>query len=118
MTSEDLLLRLIAGDPTAETAVAEQAETADDVGVLVAAAVISGATRGLDRADRLATRTRDRQLVALARTHLEGSADVFDVLVRDHLAAYPDHLLAAWLAARVYLPAAATGPAPHRPTTS
>jgi hypothetical protein len=29
---------------------------------------------------------------------LEGNACLLDVLVRDHLADHPDHLLAAWIA--------------------
>ena len=43
---------------------------------------------------------RDRQLVVLAETHLNGNTDLFDVLVRDHLADHPDHLMAAWIAGR------------------
>ena len=36
----------------------------------------------------------------LARAHVEGAAELFDGLVRDHLASYPDHLVAAWIATR------------------
>ena len=45
----------------------------------------------------------------LTLLHLDGSAELFDALVRDHLATYPDHLLAAWLAGRRR--ASATNPA-------
>jgi hypothetical protein len=48
----------------------------------------------------LATTVRERQLVALADAHLRGDTDLLDVLVRDHLADHPDHLLAAWIAGR------------------
>lgn len=67
---------------------------------LVVGAVLTGSTVALDRAAGLATTSRDRQLVALAKAHLEGADDLFDALVRDHLATYPDHVLAAWLATR------------------
>ena len=33
-------------------------------------------------------------------THLHGDTELFDVLVRDHLADHPDHLMAAWIAGR------------------
>ena len=52
----------------------------------------------LARAVELATGARERQLVVLAGAHLEGNASLLDVLVRDHLADHPDHLLAAWIA--------------------
>lgn len=68
--------------------------------LLVAGAILTGSTAPLSRATDLATTTRDRQLVALARAHLDGAADLFDGLVRDHLSTYPDHLLAAWIATR------------------
>ena len=67
---------------------------------LVAGAVLTGSTDALDRAAELATTARERQLVVLARAHLEGADDLFDGLVRDHLADYPDHVLAAWIATR------------------
>lgn len=67
---------------------------------LVTGAVLTGSTDPLDRAAALATTARDRQLVVLARAHLDGNADLFDALVRDHLASYPDHVTAAWLATR------------------
>jgi hypothetical protein len=71
-----------------------------DIEDLVAGAVLTGSTDPLDRAAELATCTRDRQLVVLARAHLEGADDLFDALVRDHLASYPDHVIAAWIATR------------------
>ena len=47
-----------------------------------------------------AVSSRERQLVVLAQTYLRGDGDLFDVLVREHLAENPDHLLAAWIAGR------------------
>jgi hypothetical protein len=68
--------------------------------LLVAAALISGDSDGLllARATTHATTTRDRQLVAVAAADLEGDHDLFDALIRDHLADHPDNVLAAWIA--------------------
>jgi hypothetical protein len=52
----------------------------------------------LERAEAAARTTRDRQLVAIAAAHLDGDADRVDALARDHLADYPD-VLVAWIAA-------------------
>lgn len=100
-TEADALVRsLLGGGPRAEAEVLAALPDADSVPVLVAGAVLSGSTGPLDRAERYAASARDRQLVELARRFLEGPRDLFDGLVRDHLATYPDNLLAAWLAAR------------------
>jgi hypothetical protein len=99
---QSLLQRLVGGDPAAETEVIESHGTTSSVGVIVAGSVLTGTTSALDRATSLATTARDRQLVVLAQAHLEGPADLFDALVRDHLASYPDHLLAAWIAGRAH----------------
>ena len=93
-----LLLRLIVGDPAAAGEVLASAVTSHDASVLVAAALVSQDPAYLVRAGTLALTVRDRQLVVLARAHLNGRADLFDALVRDHLADHPDHLLAAWIA--------------------
>jgi hypothetical protein len=93
-----LVLRLIGGDPAAADEVLALAPTAEEPSLLVAAAMLSHDHAHLMRASELAASVRDRQLVVLADAHLHGSADLFDVLVRDHLADYPDHLLAAWIA--------------------
>ena len=94
-----------------------RAETSRSVPVLVAAAMLARDDSELGRASELAETTRDRQLVVLAQTHLRGDADLLDVLVRDHLAVHPDHLLAAWIAGRPTT--ARTRPRPHEtPETS
>ncbi len=104
--AQQLLLQLVAGNPDAEAQViAHAAHERDgapepDVMLLVAAAVLSHDSGFTDLAADTATRPRDRQLVVLAQVLLHGDADLFDALVRDHLATYPDQLLAAWLAAR------------------
>lgn len=92
------LHRLVGGDPRAASAILALAPTTDSASVLVAAAMLARDAGPLARANELATGARERQLVALAQAHLEGNACLLDVLVRDHLADHPDHLLAAWIA--------------------
>ena len=77
-----------------------QAETSSSTSVLVAAAMLTRDTEYLDRATSVAVGSRERQLVVLAESHLRGDVELLDVLVRDHLAEHPDHLLAAWIAGR------------------
>jgi hypothetical protein len=95
-----LLLRLIGGDPGAADEVLRLAEGADDPSVLVAAGLLAQSHAYLERAGACAVTVRDRQLVVLARALLEHRSDLFDALIRDHLADHPDHLLAAWVAGR------------------
>jgi hypothetical protein len=95
-----LLRRMVGGDQAAEADVVAALDTTSSVDVLVAGAVLTDSTEPLHRARTLTVSPRERQLVVLAESHLEGSIDLFDALVRDHLASYPDHLLAAWLAGR------------------
>ena len=101
-----MLLRLVAGDGDAEAEVVTLAaherngSPAPSVPLLVAAAVLTRDLGYADAATVAAAHSRDRQLVVLARVLLDGDDDLFDALVRDHLATYPDQLLAAWLAAR------------------
>jgi hypothetical protein len=54
----------------------------------------------LDRAESVAVTTRDRQVVALARAHLEGGRDRLTALLREHLADHPDSVVAVWLSQR------------------
>lgn len=98
--SAAVVLRLIGGDPEAAAAVLALARTSSDPSVLVAAAELTNDLSYLRRAGALADTVRDRQLVVLADAHLRRRTDRFAVLVRDHLAEHPDHLLAAWIAGR------------------
>lgn len=95
-----LLHRLIGGDPSAASQVIHASGTSSSPPLLVAAALLSRHPALLDRAESLATTSRDRQLVTLARAHLGGDTDRLDALVRDHLSDYPDNLLASWIAGR------------------
>jgi hypothetical protein len=99
-----LLHRLIGDHPDAPAEILARAEHSTSAPLLVAAALLAGDLELLTRAARVATTTRDRQLVALAEAHLRGNADLLHVLVRDHLSEHPDNLLAAWIAGRA-LPA-------------
>ena len=98
--ADALLLRLIGGDPHAADEVLTLAAVIDDPSVLVAAALVAQNHSYLDRAATCAVTVRDRHLVVLAKAQLEHRSDLFDALVRDHLADHPDHLLAAWIAGR------------------
>jgi hypothetical protein len=94
-----LLRRLVMGDDAAITAIVEASQTSDDPRILVVAALFS--TDGdslLVRAERLASTTRDRQLVAIAAAHHRGDREIVDALARDHLVDHPDSVLAAWIA--------------------
>ena len=72
-----------------------------DPAVLVAAALVGlGAGDLLARAKRVATTTRDRQLVSIANVYVAGEHDRVDALARDHLVDHPDSVLVAWIAAR------------------
>ena len=76
------------------------ARTSSHPAVLAAAARTTPARPDLlDRAAAAANGTRDRQLVAVATAHLLGEHDRTLLLARDHLAAHPDSLLVAHIAA-------------------
>lgn len=97
-TDQTLLHLLIGGDTRAAGDILARAATTDSASLLVAAAMLTRDASHLVRAAALATAARERQLVVLAGAHLEGNAHLLDVLVRDHLADHPDHVLAAWIA--------------------
>jgi hypothetical protein len=103
-TDTTLLRRLTGGDAAAATQVAERARDSGSPSILVAAALLTGQPDLLVRAARHATTTRERQLVALADTHLRGDTDRLDVLLREHLAEHPDNSLAAWIGQRTARP--------------
>jgi hypothetical protein len=98
---DNLLNRLIGGDPTAAAEILHRAKTASTPKLLVAAALITNEPHELlARAAQNAITTRDRQLVAVATAHLDDNTDVLDVLVREHLSDFPDNILAAWIASQ------------------
>lgn len=97
---DDHLVRRLIGDAQPSADLLRTATSSSSVPVLVTAAVLAGDIEGLVAAARLAVDTRDRQLVALAKTHLSRDARLFDAMVRDHLCDYPDSIVAAWLKSR------------------
>jgi hypothetical protein len=99
---ELLLQRLVGGDDDAGAEILDRARTVNSPTLLVAAALLSDQLDEplLARAAKHAATTRDRQLVAVAAARLDHDEDLLDVLVRDHLADYPDSPLAAWIARR------------------
>jgi hypothetical protein len=101
---EPLLFRLVGGDARAPGEILARARTNDSPSLLVAAALVSDdlteAAGYLARAAWSAGTTRDRQLVAIAKAHLEADSELLDALVRDHLSDHPDNVLAAWIASQ------------------
>jgi hypothetical protein len=113
--TEYLLHRLIGGDTEARTDILETAATSTSPTLLVAAALVCADPEPwLSRAAVHAATTRDRQLVAITMAHFGADDDLLDALVRDHLADYPDSLLAGWIAAQ-HRPS--SPPAQHRPSS-
>jgi hypothetical protein len=95
----ELLYRLVSGDVAAIATVVEASRTSEDPLLLVAAALVADDADGLlARAERLASTTRDRQLVAIAAAHRRGARELVDALARDHLVDHPDNVLVAWIA--------------------
>jgi len=97
---EDLLRQLIGGNADARTEIRDRATTSCCAALLVAAALLADQPDILlARAAQHAETTRDRQLAAVAAAHLHHDDELLDALVRDHLADFPDSLVAAWIAA-------------------
>jgi hypothetical protein len=98
--SENVIHQLVAGGDGSIAEIIEQAQTSDDVTTIVAAALFAPVPGTLlHRASRVATTTRDRQVVAIAVAHVAGDADRVDALARDHLVDHPDSVLVAWITA-------------------
>jgi hypothetical protein len=99
--TEHLVRRLIGGDTEAATEILDSAATSTSPTLLVAVALVAAVPEPwLSRAAVHAATTRDRQLVAVTIAHFGADEDLLDALVRDHLADYPDSILAAWIAAQ------------------
>jgi hypothetical protein len=101
--TDRLIRQLIGGDAAVTSRIVAEAGTSVEPALLVAAALIAvptGPGNGLlSRAARLATSTRDRQLVVIATAHLAGDTERVDALAREHLVDHPDNVLVAWIAA-------------------
>lgn len=114
---DDAIRRAIGGDPRAIAWLAIEAERQPTPIVVVMCALLRVDPTLLSTARHVATETRDRQLVELARAHLAGDALLVDALARDHLVDYPNSIVAAWIAAGAHHRVA--GPAgPPEPASS
>lgn len=95
----DAMIRsAIGGDADAGSWVVAHADGIDDAVLIAMAALLERLPDRLDRAATVAATTRDRQVVAIARAHLQQEPELVDALVRDHLVDYPDSLIVAWIA--------------------
>ena len=90
--------KAIGGDLTAISWIVTQADTIDDALVIAMSALLEWRPNRLDRARDVAVSSRDRQVVAIARAHLDDASELVDALARDHLVDYPDSLIVAWIA--------------------
>ncbi|HST86273.1 MAG TPA: hypothetical protein VLL08_31335 [Kineosporiaceae bacterium] len=98
--TEQLIRRLVGGDPGAAAQISAASRLSDEPILLVAAALAVPSDREmLTRAMELASTTRDRQLIVIAAAHLDGDTERVDALARDHLVDHPDSVLVAWIAA-------------------
>lgn len=88
----------IGGDVVAIAWIARNADTTGDATVIAMAALLERHPDRLDRAQLMAATTQERQVVAIARAHLDGHNDLVDALARDHLVDYPNSLIVAWVA--------------------
>ena len=93
-----MIRQAIGGNASAISWVMAHADTIEDAVVIAMAALLERHASRLDRARAVAATSRDRQVVAIARAHLEGQGELVDALARDHLVDYPDSLIVAWIA--------------------
>jgi hypothetical protein len=95
---DDAIRRAIGGDAEAVAWIIAHVDTTEAALVLVMAALHERDPIRLDRARSLAVTSRDRQVVEIARAHLDGRCELVDALARDHLVDHPDSLIVAWIA--------------------
>lgn len=112
-----MIRRAIGGDAGAISSVMAEAGTIDDAVLLTMAALLERLPDRLDRAALFAVTSRDRQVVAIARAHLDDNRQLVDALARDHLVDHPDSLIVAWIASDAVIRARADRPVPNTPTS-
>jgi hypothetical protein len=101
MTEEGVarsIRQAIGGDRDAMAWVAAHADDSGDAVLIALAALLEGDPARLDAARTMAGTIRERQVVEIARAHLDGAAELVDALARDHLVDHPDSLIVAWIA--------------------
>jgi hypothetical protein len=95
----DIVIRqAIGGDQGATAWIVAQADHSESPLVIAMAALLERRTGRLGRALSTASTSRDRQVVEIARAHLDGNSGLVDALARDHLVDFPDSLIVAWIA--------------------
>ena len=95
---DTVIRQAIGGDSGATTWILAQADTTESALVIAMAALLERLPGRLERALATASTSRDRQVVEIARAHLDGKSELVDALARDHLVDYPDSLIVAWVA--------------------
>jgi hypothetical protein len=95
---ELMIRQAIGGDSDAIAWIITHADTTDEASILAMAALLERHPRRLHPTRITASTSRDRQLVAIARAHLNGDSELVDALARDHLVDFPDSLIVAWIA--------------------
>lgn len=109
--SVDTVIRqAIGGDLSAITWIVAQAGISESALVIAMAALLERLPGRLDRALAAALTSRDRQVVEIARAHLNGKSELVDALARDHLVDFPDSLIVAWIASDAVESARGGGP--------
>jgi hypothetical protein len=101
---DDPIRRAIGGDGDAIAWIAGHADASGDAIVIVMAALLDGQPSRLDRARAVAATSRDRQVVEIARAHLDGERELVDALARDHLVDHPGSLIVSWIASHAVAP--------------
>jgi hypothetical protein len=96
--------RAIGGEAAAIAWIAANSDVSADATVLAMGAVLGSHAGRLDEALTMATSRRDRQIVAIARAHLDSNVELVDALARDHLVDFPDSYIVAWLASGAVVP--------------
>jgi hypothetical protein len=107
---ETVIRRAIGGDSGAITRVMAEADTTGSAVVIALAALLERLPGRLDRALAVASTSRDRQVVEIARAHLDGRSELVDALARDHLVDHPDSLIVAWIASDAVVRSRTKGP--------
>ena len=95
---ELVIRQAIGGDADAIASILAHADTTSETAVIVMAALLERHPNRLHPARITASTSRDRQLVAIARAHLDSDSQLVDALARDHLVDFPDSLIVAWIA--------------------
>jgi len=95
---ETVIRQAIGGDQGATTWIVAQADHSESPLVIAMAALLERQAGRLVRALSAASTSRDRQVVEIARAHLDGNSELVDALARDHLVDFPDSLIVAWIA--------------------